>query len=129
MDSQENALNQGTLDEQKPVNDASETQTTETANTTEANATEEVKSAPEAQTDSAAADNATPQQDNAGDNAPVEEDEGPKDGDLAQKVYKTKKEVLERARQIAQEVDNPDKDEVDHLKTMFYKLHIAEREK
>lgn len=129
MDSQENALNQGTLDEQKPVNDASETQTTETANTTEANATEEVKSAPEAQTDSAAADNATPQQDNAGDNAPVEEDEGPKDGDLAQKVYKTKKDVLERARQIAQEVDNPDKDEVDHLKTMFYKLHIAEREK
>ena len=129
MDSQENALNQGTLDEQKPVNDASETQTTETANTTEANATEEVKSAPEAQTDSAAADNATPQQDNAGDNAHVEEDEGPKDGDLAQKVYKTKKEVLERARQIAQEVDNPDKDEVDHLKTMFYKLHIAEREK
>lgn len=129
MDSQENALNQGTLDEQKPVNDASETQTTETANTTEANATEEVKSAPEAQTDSAAADNATPQQDNAGDNAPVEEDEGPKDGDLAQKVYKAKKEVLERARQIAQEVDNPDKDEVDHLKTMFYKLHIAEREK
>lgn len=129
MDSQENALNQGTLDKQKPVNDASETQTTETANTTEANATEEVKSAPEAQTDSAAADNATPQQDNAGDNAPVEEDEGPKDGDLAQKVYKTKKEVLERARQIAQEVDNPDKDEVDHLKTMFYKLHIAEREK
>ncbi|MGN0215531.1 MAG: DUF349 domain-containing protein [Prevotella sp.] len=129
MDSQENALNQGTLDEQKPVNDASETQTTETANTTEANATEEVKSAPEAQTDSAAADNATPQQDNAGDNAPVEEDEGPKDGDLAPKVYKTKKEVLERARQIAQEVDNPDKDEVDHLKTMFYKLHIAEREK
>ena len=129
MDSQENALNQGTLDEQKPVNDASETQTTETANTTEANATEEVKSAPEAQTDSAAADNATPQQDNAGDNAPVEEDEGPKDGDLAQKVYKTKKEVLERARQIAQEVGNPDKDEVDHLKTMFYKLHIAEREK
>lgn len=129
MDSQENALNQGTLDEQKPVNDASETQATETANTTEANAPEEVKSAPEAQTDSAAADNATPQQANAGDNAPVEEDEGPKDGDLALKVYKTKKEVLERARQIAQEVDNPDKDEVDHLKTMFYKLHIAEREK
>ena len=26
-------------------------------------------------------------------------------------------------------MDNPDKDEVDHLKTMFYKLHIAEREK
>lgn len=37
--------------------------------------------------------------------------------------------MLERTRQIAQEVDNPDKDEVDHLKTMFYKLHIAEREK
>ena len=55
--------------------------------------------------------------------------EGVKENDLAHKVYKTKKEVLERIRQIAQEVDNPDKEEIDHLKTMFYKLHIAEREK
>ncbi|MFW5544663.1 MAG: DUF349 domain-containing protein, partial [Prevotella sp.] len=60
---------------------------------------------------------------------PAAEDNGVKGDDLAHKVYKTKKEVLERTRQIAQEVDNPDKDEVDHLKTMFYKLHIAEREK
>ena len=44
------------------------------------------------------------------------------------KVYKTKQEVVERLKQIAQSDDNPDKDEIDLLKTVFYKLHIAERE-
>lgn len=44
------------------------------------------------------------------------------------KVYKTKQEVVERLKQIAQSDDNPDKDEIDLLKTVFYKLHVAERE-
>ena len=44
------------------------------------------------------------------------------------KVYKTKKEVVERLKEIAQNDENPDKDEIDLLKTVFYKLHIAERE-
>ena len=44
------------------------------------------------------------------------------------KVYKNKKEVVERLKAIAQSDENPDKDEIDLLKTVFYKLHIAERE-
>ena len=44
------------------------------------------------------------------------------------KVYKTKKEVVERLKEIAPSDENPDKDEIDLLKTVFYKLHITERE-
>ena len=44
------------------------------------------------------------------------------------KVYKNKKEVVERLKEIAESDDNPDKEEIDLLKTVFYKLHIAERE-
>ncbi len=45
-----------------------------------------------------------------------------------QKVYATKAEILERVREIAHSDETPQKEEVDYLKTAFYKLHIAERE-
>jgi len=44
------------------------------------------------------------------------------------KVYETKKEVLDRVKEIAHGEEAPQKEEVDYLKTAFYKLHIAERE-
>ena len=44
------------------------------------------------------------------------------------KVYETKTEILERVREIAHGDEAPKKDEIDYLKTAFYKLHIAERE-
>ena len=44
------------------------------------------------------------------------------------KQYETKQEVLERVRELAHGDEAPQKDEVDYLKTCFYKLHIAERE-
>lgn len=44
------------------------------------------------------------------------------------KVYKSKKEVIERLKEIAHSDDDPQKDEVEYLKTTFYKLHFAERE-
>ena len=44
------------------------------------------------------------------------------------KVYETKKEVLDRVKELAHGEETPQKDEVDYLKTVFYKLHIAERE-
>ena len=54
--------------------------------------------------------------------APAEEEtKGPK-------VYKTKGEVLERVTEIAHGDEAPVKDEVDLLKTVFYKLLVAERE-
>ena len=44
------------------------------------------------------------------------------------KVYQTKQEVLERVKEIAHGEEAPKKEEVEYLKTAFYKLHIAERE-
>lgn len=50
------------------------------------------------------------------------------DNNEQKKVYKTKKEVVDRIKEIAHSDDNPQKDEVDYLKTIFYKMHFAERE-
>ena len=44
------------------------------------------------------------------------------------KVYNTKGEVLQRVIELAHGEEVPDKKEVDLLKTIFYKLHSAERE-
>ena len=57
-----------------------------------------------------------------------EEVEESEEESSSKKTYKTKKEVLERVTELAHNDDHPTKEEVDHLKTMFYKLHIAERE-
>ena len=45
-----------------------------------------------------------------------------------QKMYASKHEVLERVKELAHSDDTPAKDEIDHLKTAFYKLLFAERE-
>lgn len=44
------------------------------------------------------------------------------------RVYKDKKEIVERLKEIVESNETPQKDEVDYLKTVFYKLHFAERE-
>ena len=46
----------------------------------------------------------------------------------AKKAYATKQEVLERVKEIARSAEAPNKEEFDHLKTTFYKLHLAERD-
>ena len=58
---------------------------------------------------------------------PVAEDEPEKPVE-DRKVYATKSEVLDRVKEIAHGEEPPQKDEVEYLKTAFYKLHIAERE-
>lgn len=75
------------------------------------------------QTAGAAAESETSQVEN---DAAVEE--APAEAEKERKVYASKKEVLERVREIAHNEDAPAKDEVDYLKTVFYKLHIAERD-
>ena len=61
---------------------------------------------------------------------PVEEtvEEEASEVETPRKVYETKAEILERIRDIAHGDESPQKEEVDYLKTAFYKLHIAERE-
>ena len=110
MDSQEQALEQEQNVEQNVV----ETKATAPAEEVTAPA-EEVK-AP-AEEVKAPAEATAPAEEVA---APAEEPE--------RKQYQTKKEVLERAREIAQGEEAPQKEEVDYLKTVFYKMHIAERE-
>ena len=48
--------------------------------------------------------------------------------DPAKKDYATKQEVLERVKEIAHSSENPNKEELDLLKTTFYKIHLAERD-
>ena len=61
--------------------------------------------------------------------APVAEEEAPAaEEEQPRKVYETKKEIVDRIKDIAHGDEAPQKEEVDYLKTAFYKLHIAERE-
>ena len=61
--------------------------------------------------------------------APVTEEEAPvAEEEQPRKVYETKKEILDRIKDIAHGDEAPQKEEVEYLKTAFYKLHIAERE-
>ena len=85
MDSQENALQQGMVeDEQKAAEPTAEVQNTQTEPTAP---TEPVAEEPAAE---------------------------------PRKVYGSKQEVLDRVKEIAASVDNPDKEEVEHLKSLFY---------
>ena len=60
--------------------------------------------------------------------AELAEEEAASQVETPRKVYETKAEILERIRDIAHGDETPQKEEVDYLKTAFYKLHIAERE-
>ena len=59
---------------------------------------------------------------------PAVEAEQPVTEEPERKQYQTKKEALERLREIAHSDEMPQKEEVEYLKTVFYKLHLAERE-
>ena len=101
MDSQENALNQGT--EEVKQSETTAEQTVNEAETTAETAQE---------TATAAADNQQLREEDT----------------LANKVYNSKKEIVERVKIIADSEETPEKAEIDHLKTSFYRLHVAERE-
>lgn len=101
MDSQENALNQGT--EEVKQSEMTAEQTVNEAETTAETAQE---------TATAAADNQQLREEDT----------------LANKVYNSKKEIVERVKTIADSEETPEKAEIDHLKTSFYRLHVAERE-
>ena len=131
MDSQENIL----------LNGAAASQSEEQGNIEEVN--QEATAAPEVVTVKATAQPEVPAEEPetpaaepevpaAEPEAPAAEPEvpaeEPADEEQPRKVYETKAEVLERVREIAHSDETPQKDEVDYLKTTFYKLHIAERE-
>ncbi|MEE1316462.1 MAG: DUF349 domain-containing protein, partial [Prevotella sp.] len=48
--------------------------------------------------------------------------------DSQEKRYETMAQVIERVKELAQCEGTPEKEEVEMLKSLFYKLHIQERE-
>ncbi|MBQ9668747.1 MAG: DUF349 domain-containing protein [Prevotella sp.] len=126
MDSQENALVNASQVEE-PAKE--EVKVEETVN--------EAPEAPVVEVEEVAEVAASPAEESA---EPVEETAEPAEAEAApiaqedaepaeeRKVYQTKQEVLDRVKEIAHGEEAPKKDEVEYLKTAFYKLHIAERE-
>ena len=137
MDSQENALEQdknlaqgATEGEQNAV--PAQDENVENAKATEAPAAE--SSDTEQQEASANKEQSAESQKQEDEPETAEASEANQNGDSsaeqpAHKVYASKQEVLERIKEIARNEDKPDKDEVEHLKSSFYRFHIAEREK
>lgn len=133
MDSQENALELGKTEEVSKVEETAGQAATEQAATQQAEeskvVTDEVPAPVEENSVEETGENA---EDNAGENTEKSTEE--KTGANAEKpehehkTYQSKQEVLNRVREIAHGEETPKKEEVDYLKTTFYKLHIAERE-
>lgn len=106
MDSQENALNQGAEEVKQ----------------------QEVAVEKEVIDDSKAAETPTPETaiEKSTENAEGQKAEETQSPTL--KVYNSKKDIVERIKEIAESDETPEKAEIDHLKTTFYKIHFAERE-
>ena len=138
MNSQENALEKGQFaEEQAAAETVAEVQNTQEAVAevpveevaeTEEKAVEEtpevVEEAPEAVEEAPEVVEEAPE---VVEEAPEVEEVSAEEA-VEKKIYTSKQEVLDRIKEIANSDEAPAKDEVDLLKTVFYKLHIAERE-
>ena len=121
MDSQESTLQQGTVDdEQKKAEPVSEVQNIKSEPATEEPA-EDKEEAPEK-----VVEITTEEPAEAKEEAPEKAAETTTEAE--KKVYASKQEVLDRIKEIASNEDNPDKQELDTLKSLFYRFHVAERE-
>ena len=129
MDSQDKTLQEGTVEEVKAAEQAAEVENkVETPATVEEETPAAIEEAVAVTVDSGSA---------AVEEAPAVEEEipeMPENPELTEapeaerKVYTSKQEILERMKEIAHGDENPQKAEIDYLKTAFYKLHFAERE-
>ena len=133
MDSQENVLNnEAQLEEtnQQPVAEEvvkqEENVVTPEPAAEEQSATEE-PAAEEPVVEEPAAVVEEPAAEEPQEEEPAAEEEATEET-ASKKVYATKKEVIDRLKELAHGDEAPTKEEVDLLKTTFYKLHFAERE-
>ena len=137
MDSQENVLNQEEQLEQNPVE---ETVANDAPVAPETSENVQAEEAPVAEPEAPAAENVEVAAEEPAVEEPIVAEpvaeepavEEPAAEETAaeepQRVYETKKEVVERLKELAHGDETPTKEEVDLLKTTFYKLHFAERE-
>lgn len=127
MDSQENTLEQGKVgtEETRPVEEKQ--QTVEAAS--EVNEQPAVSPAVEEAVaeEQSAVEEAAPAEQILSEEEPAGEDASSA-GESVRHIYTSKAEVLERAKEIAQSEDHPSRDEVEHLKSSFYRLCQAERD-
>lgn len=129
MDSQENALEQGVKAEEQqapevaPVVENAEAPAEAAETPAEEQASPAVEAVAPAVEETTTTEEVSPAAIATTVEATAETEEKP-----APKVYASKQEVLDRVKEIASTVDAPDKDEVEHLKSSFYRFHIAERE-
>ena len=129
MDSQENVLQQ---EQAENVNQQEEVVNTEAQETVATEAPEvETPEATAPETEAPTADTEQEQKPEAEPETPAEEpapvEEKPTE-EAQQKNYASKADVLDRLKEIVSEGETPRKEELDLLKTTFYKYHIAERE-
>lgn len=137
MNSQEKAPEEGTLDEGKAVEQPAEVQEQKEETPLAENAKEEEVPTPETTEETPAAENeAEPKEkeEETQEEAPVPDapkkpaEEEKTEEEPTQKIYSNKQEVLDRVKELAHGNEHPSKAEVDLLKTIFYKLHLAQRE-
>lgn len=151
MDSQEKALEQGNVEEQKAPQAAAEVENKQTeapvaeevnleeSKTKEQETAEapEIKEQPAAEvsktTEEVQKPETTAEENKAEENqkdveAPVKDEALEDSPKQEKKIYASKQEVLDRVKELAEGDETPDKDEVDHLKASFYRFHIAERD-
>ena len=135
MDSQENTLNQGHLESEKQVVNAEQATSSEAEIVKEETPSDKAASeVAEAQVENACVSNEEVETEEAQEETPetsedtLKEEEDADDAEQAARVYQNKQEILDRLKEIVSSDEYPVKKELDHLKTMFYKFHIAERE-
>ena len=137
MNSQEKALEEGTLDKGKAVEQPAEVQEQKEETPLAENAKEEEVPTPETTEETPATENeAEPKEkeEETQEEIPVPDaqkkpaEEKKNEEEPTQKTYSNKQEVLDRVKELAHGNEHPSKAEVDLLKTIFYKLHLAQRE-
>lgn len=137
MDSQENALEQdkslaqGATEGEQNAVQAQDENVENTEAATEKPAAESSETVQEASTNQEQSADSQSQEDKPqkAEVSATDQNGDSSAGQPAHKAYASKQEVLERIKEIARNEDKPDKDEVEHLKSSFYRFHIAEREK
>ncbi len=127
MDSQENVLNNEAQLEETNQQPVAEEVVKQEENVVNPEPAAEEQSATEEPVVEEAAVEEEPAAEEPQEEEPAAEEE-PSEETASKKVYATKKEVIERIKELAHGDESPTKEEVDLLKTTFYKLHFAERE-
>jgi hypothetical protein len=115
------------VESEKVSEDATEETKDETHEAEAETTAEEPTDSSEPVTDTVAeAETNAPEEAKVDEETEAKNETAPEVNPLITKVYSSKDEVITRLKEIASQNENPDKQELDHLKAAFYKLHLDE---